>query len=543
MATQAPAVATDLVLRTEVRRQQASAALDPKRRANLGQYFTPAPAADFLASLARLEGAETIRILDPGAGAGSLTASLVMRILRERPGMRISVTACEVDHHLHGTLESTLSDCTDTANDYGSRLQANIVRGDFIEWATADDGLFAQPREPFDLVIMNPPYRKLAANSPERRAVTTACTETSNLYSAFMALGVRLLTPGGQLVAITPRSFANGPYFRRFRRYFLDRMHMDHVHVFEARNQVFADTDVLQENVVFSAIRTDSPERGPVTVSSSRSYSGGMRKRSVQHSEMVYPEDPEYFIHISADQEDAQLATAHADLPTTLSGLGYQVSTGRVVDFRSKMHLRPDPAEGAVPLIYPLHMHDGLIRWPVPGAKKNNAIMLNEKTEKLTFPRGYYVVVKRLSSKEEKRRVVAAVFDPNRVPGSRIGFENHVNVFHEGGEGLPREVARGLCLWLNSTILDRLIRRFNGHTQVNATDLRNLRYPSREQLLDIGHSWSEDDWLLQQNIDEAVERNIEKTETKVGRASRPPWTFTKSRMRRSSPRRVNFYGS
>ncbi|WP_434591744.1 Eco57I restriction-modification methylase domain-containing protein [Streptomyces sp. A5-4] len=508
MATEAPAVAMDLVLRTEARRQESSSALDPKQRAKLGQYFTPAPAADFIASLARLEAPDTIRILDPGAGAGSLTASLVMRILRERPGTRISVTACEVDPQVHETLAATLADCVNTARAVDSHVEVSLVQGDFIAWATADEVLGAQGRGPFDLVIMNPPYKKLAANSRERRAVTAACTETSNLYSAFMALGVHLLAPGGQLVAITPRSFANGPYFRPFRRYFLDHMHIDHVHVFESRNKVFADTDVLQENVIFSATRTHSPERRPVTVSTSQSYSSDIRSRSVRYEEMVHPADPEYFIHISADEGDVQLAAVHASMPAALPEISCQVSTGRVVDFRSKEHLRPDPAEGAVPLIYPLHMREGAIIWPVPGAKKNNAIMLNGDTEKMTFPSGYYVVVKRLSSKEEKRRVVASVFDPDETPCDRIGFENHVNVFHNGGEGIAREVARGLCLWLNSTLLDRFIRRFSGHTQVNATDLRNLRYPSKLQLDAMGRDWPQGALPDQEKIDDLVERHL-----------------------------------
>jgi adenine-specific DNA-methyltransferase len=289
-------------------------------------------------------------------------------------------------------------------------------------------------------------------------------------------------------------------------------MHLNRVHVFEARNKVFADTDVLQENVIFSATRNDAGDRGLVTVSTSNSYCGEIRSRKVRYAEMVRPEDPQFFIHISADKEDAQLAGAHAKLLTTLAGLRFQVSTGRVVDFRSKEHLQPDPVPGTVPLIYPLHMREGGIFWPAPGAKKNNAIMLNGETEKMTFPRGHYVVVKRLSSKEEKRRVVAAVFDPDQVSCDRIAFENHVNVFHQGGDGLPENVARGLCLWLNSTLLDRLVRRFSGHTQINATDLRNIRYPSREQLSEMGRCWISGVWPDQEEIDEVVERNIEKVE-------------------------------
>ncbi|MEU6056776.1 Eco57I restriction-modification methylase domain-containing protein [Streptomyces sp. NPDC047097] len=507
MAPEAP-TAAGLVLRTEARRQEASLALDPKRRAKWGQYFTPAPAADFIASLARLEPAETIRILDPGAGAGSLTASIVMRILREQPGTRISVTACEIDEQLHDPLATTLADCVDTASAIGGHVEVNLVPGDFVAWATADENLSSGKQGSFDLVIMNPPYKKLAANSRERRAVTARCTETSNLYSAFMALGIHLLAPRGQLVAITPRSFANGPYFRPFRRYFLDRMQIDRVHLFEMRNKVFADANVLQENVIFSATRTETSCRGLVTVSTSQSYSSDVRSRTVHYEEMVYPDDSEYFIHISTDEEDTQLAAMHEQLSSTLTEVGCQISTGRVVDFRSKDHLRPDPVEGSVPLIYPLHMRNGGIVWPAERAKKNNAIMLNSETEKMTFPSGFYVVVKRLSSKEERRRVVASVYDPDETSHDRIGFENHVNVFHSGGEGVARGVARGLCLWLNSTLVDRLIRRFSGHTQVNATDLRNLRYPSKYQLDAMGRDWPQGALPEQDKVDDLVERHL-----------------------------------
>lgn len=496
----------DLVLRTETRRQASSASLDSSRRGKLGQFFTPSPAADFIASLARLPETGTLRILDPGAGTGSLTASLVARLLAERPEVKTSVTACEVDPHLHPALAATLDDCVKTASHFGAHIEVNLVRDDFISWAAEEEDLFTQPPRPFDMIIMNPPYKKLAASSRERKLVSAACTETSNLYSAFMALGVHLLRPGGQLLAITPRSFANGPYFRTFRQYFLERMHLDRIHIFEARNKIFSDAEVLQENIIFAATRTEAA-RGPVVVSASRSYSDETRQRSVPYAEMVHPADHEYFIHISADEEDTELAASHENLPCTLSELGLRVSTGRVVDFRSKEHLRPDPVPGAVPLVYPLHMREGKITWPMPGAKKNNAIMINEKTKKLTFPSGCYVVVKRLSSKEEKRRVVAAVFDPEQISCERIGFENHVNVFHANEAGLPVEMARGLCLWLNSTILDRFVRRFNGHTQVNATDLRNLRYPSAEQLSMMARSWEPGSWPDQEQIDELVRQN------------------------------------
>src|SRR6185295_995357 len=101
-------------------------------------------------------------------------------------------------------------------------------------------------------------------------------------------------------------------------------------------------------------------------------------------------------------------------------------------------------------------------------------------------PNEYYVLLKRFSSKEERRRVVAAVYDPTDIPGPIVGFENHLNYFHHHGRGIDVTLARGLAAFLNSTLVDDYFRQFSGHTQVNATDLRMMRYPTRVQLLALG---------------------------------------------------------
>jgi adenine-specific DNA-methyltransferase len=67
-----------------------------------------------------------------------------------------------------------------------------------------------------------------------------------------------------------------------------------------------------------------------------------------------------------------------------------------------------------------------------------------------------------------------------------VAFENHLNYYHCNGAGLPARLAKGLAAFLNSTIVDRHFRQWSGHTQVNASDLRTLRYPAREVLEDLG---------------------------------------------------------
>jgi adenine-specific DNA-methyltransferase len=48
-------------------------------------------------------------------------------------------------------------------------------------------------------------------------------------------------------------------------------------------------------------------------------------------------------------------------------------------------------------------------------------------------------------------------------------------------------LAYGLAAYLNSSFVDKNFRSFNGHTQVNATDLKQMRYPSKSVLESLGN--------------------------------------------------------
>ena len=320
----------------------------------------------------------------------------------------------------------------------------------------------------FNCAILNPPYGKIRSSSGWRAALRSQGIETVNLYTAFVALALQQLEPGGQLVAITPRSFCNGSYYEPFRRLLLGASSLEALHVFESRRTAFKEDEVLQENLVFH-VRRGGTQNG-VMLSTDLSDA-----REVPFSEIVRPGDAHAFIRLPTG--GATAADLIQSLPCTLADLGLTVSTGRVVDFRAKGHLRRDPGPDTVPLIYPGHFDGGEIRWPREAFKKHNALADCPETANLMVPGGTYVLTKRFTAKEERRRVVASVYR-----GGRAGFENHLNYFHELGAGLPEVLADGLARYLNSEAVDTYFRTFSGHTQVNATDLRNLHYPTRAQL-------------------------------------------------------------
>lgn len=194
-------------------------------------------------------------------------------------------------------------------------------------------------------------------------------------------------------------------------------------------------------------------------------------------------------------------------LNASLGSLGVAVSTGRVVDFRLKDALRMQPELGTVPLLYPCHFTGGTIQWPKLDSRKPNAILDNAETRPWLVPTGVYLLTKRFSSKEERRRIVACIFDPDCVDADWVGFENHLNYLHASGQGLNRKLAAGLFAFLNSTVVDQYFRRFSGHTQVNATDLRTLAYPNYDTLCAMGREIKALN-LTQNEIDQLVTKHL-----------------------------------
>jgi adenine-specific DNA-methyltransferase len=475
----------------------------------LGQFLTPEPIARFMASLFEAHPAE-VRLLDAGAGDGALIMAFVKQACaaRRRP-KRITVTAFELDEAIVTALARTLERCESECRRGGIQFSAHIENKDFIEAAVSltRHDLFGGSSTPFNTAILNPPYRKIHSDSYTRRLLREAGIETSNLYAGFLAAAAKVLSENGQMVAICPRSFCNGVYFRPFRERFLGMMSLRRLHVFESRSAAFQHEGVLQENIIVHAVKSPEKPEAILISTSSGETGGDVAERNCPYGDVVCPRDPEQFIHLVAADSDETVRGKIRRLTTSLATLGLEVSTGRVVDFRARQFLVREARRGTAPLIYPSHFNGGFVHWPKPGGRKPNAIHDVERTQELLVPGAIYVLVKRFTSKEERRRVVACIYDPHRIRANRVGFENHLNYFHAGGCRLAMELAKGLAAFLNSTLVDVYFRQFSGHTQVNATDLRNLRYPTRAELRSVGEKIG-DEFPLQPELDALVEREI-----------------------------------
>jgi adenine-specific DNA-methyltransferase len=491
----------------------ASQKQEESRKGILGQVFTPANVAELMAGMFDQIDVSQISLLDAGAGSGSLTAAFVANLCRQKKHLvnldELSIVAYEVDPFLIKYLHKTLELCTEECRLSGIKMGYEIRELDFIQDAVRllQPSLFDhQDNSRFTHAILNPPYLKINAHSQMRSLLRSLGLETSNLYPGFMAVTAQLLKPGGEFLAISPRSFCNGPYFKDFRQIFLSIMALRQIHLFESRQEAFSDDEVLQETVIIHAVKQKQKFDNVTITTSFSAEDDFFTLNSLPYSEIVHPNDTQQFIHIIPDNLSQQVVQEMANFSCTLKDLGLTVSTGRVVDFRAKEHLRLSLNENCVPLIYPVNFSAGYIDYPKI-TKKHQALVHQEQTATLLVPNENYVLTKRFSSKEEKRRVVAVVYDANKINCKWIGFENHLNYFHRDGRGINLTLARGLAVYLNSSVVDAFFRLFNGHTQVNATDLRKLNYPTNKQLLSLGERVG-NSFPNQEEIDRIVEEEL-----------------------------------
>lgn len=441
---------------------------DRERKAQLGQFMTSPNVAEFMACLLTANKNEPAHILDAGAGLGALSCALIDVWGREKTD-DISLTAFEVDESVLPDLHRNLT------RRYADRFR--VISEDYIEYSVSSCA-----KRDYTHAILNPPYKKISSQSRHRKLLREVGIETGNLYSAFVSLALRDLKPDGQLVAIIPRSFCNGPYFKPFRKFVFDNAAVTHIHLFGSRTDAFKNDGVLQENIIVRLVKGQQQKSVEVSVSNDSSFSD-LRSERYDFSDIVKQDDDDLFIHIP--NNDKQIAGI--DHRVSLSDLALTVSTGPVVGFRLREHLCEEMQSMAAPLLYPTHFRDGRVRWPLIDAKKPNAISVNESTRKWLYPNGNYCVVRRFSSKEERHRVVASVVEPGDIGDSDlIGLDNKLNFFHENKATLSRELAHGLAAYLNTDLVDTEFRLFSGHTQVNATDLRKMTYPKRSDLEELG---------------------------------------------------------
>lgn len=453
-------------------------------RKRLGQFFTGETVSDYMASLIKNPESDSVRILDAGAGSGILTASTAFKLLKT--GCKsVHAVLYELDNNATPYLERVMQKVEAVFNQNDAVFSYEIRSEDFILARPDKDRSIAS----FDLAVINPPYFKYSAkNSSYAQALSDLYSGDPNIYASFMAVALACIKEGGQMISITPRSFTNGLYFKGFRSYILEQSALDLVHIFKHRDKVFKnkDSSVLQENIICSFVKGSVSENVVICASDCDSSISSTYRDKYPLPLIVDPTNDQKIIRIPESYDEANILKEADSLPTTFKEAGYFISTGRVVEHRSREYITEDTeAENVVPLYRPHNVTPLNAMWD-GRHKKDVSFMLIEGHEKHTMKNGTFVLLKRFSSKDEKRRLVAGVHIDNTHDYEWIGFGNKTNYIGLVEEKLTATESYGLASVFNSTFMDRYFRCLSGNTQVNATEIRVMKFPSRAQVQEIG---------------------------------------------------------
>ena len=211
------------------------------------------------------------------------------------------------------------------------------------------------------------------------------------------------------MVAITPRSFCNGLYFRNFRRWFFSRMGLRHVHLFECRRSTF--DDVLQESIITLTHRLGitSPIT-TITTSLGKDIPMKQQPLSLPASSLLDDTAGDMVLRIPSSAEDLDILEAVEAWTDRFADLGLAISTGPVVLFRAEEYLCRSWTARKPLLSSDLTMSGRLRPSGLSRTRgKPTAFRVCRDSLKHLLPTRNYVLLRRFSAKEERAAALRPV--------------------------------------------------------------------------------------------------------------------------------------
>jgi len=376
-------------------------------RKSRGQYFTPRTIREEL--LRKLPSKRNPRILDPGCGTGEFLLTA-----REHFGNPV-LHGWEIDEKLVAICHRLVP-------------EAYVERTDALEKDSRET-------EKYDFIIGNPPYYEFSPDRAVREKYSQIISGRANIYALFVYQGIKLLREGGYLAYVVSPSMNNGAYFAGLRNYIVENCNIEYLKVLDSSSLFYG----AMQSVMLLILRK-GPNKGDYI----------FRKNGI----LIFSKRVE------------RLRRAFEG-KTTLSELGYEVKTGRLV-WNQNRHCLTNEAEGNLPLIWSYNVTP-------EGLKLEN----NERPQYVrmrdSYDLGPAIVVNRVVGRPGSGRIRAAL-----VPrGMKFIGENHVNVIYPPMQLVPQHRRKTVGLeaileQLNAPGKVEILQSITGNTQISKNELEKL---------------------------------------------------------------------
>lgn len=463
-----------------------------KDKKHKGQFFTPLAISEFMGGVATPSGKKNIYVLDPGCGLAILSCTLIEHLVEAGKSEHISLALYETDKKVVPLTEDVLSYLKVWCQERDVNLDYQLNESDFVlekcECLDGTDTIFGDmfDTERFDYIISNPPYFKVAKDDIHTRSCASIVDGQTNIYALFMAICAKMLAEGGQMIFITPRSFASGRYFQSFRDFLFQHVSIDLIHLFNTRKDTFAKDEVLLELVIMRMVPVGNSERIIVSYSQGISDLDHPYQKEYAASEIVDVSSDEKVVYLPVDGHDEAILSLFRSWDGNMEKYGIKISTGPVVAFRAYDFIVNKPSDDTVPLYWLHNVVKMLCDHPVQKKDKGQYIKVTPETKTALLPNKNYVLLRRFSSKDDSSRLVAAPYFGNMAQYEFVGIENKLNYIYRPKGHLRRDEVMGITALLDSEVFDAWFRTFNGNINVSATELRMMPLPPIETIREIG---------------------------------------------------------
>lgn len=445
-------------------------------RKKFSQFFTSLPIAQLMASKIKIQ-KEEITLLEPSAGLGVLIYLSVLE-LKKRNVKKIKITAIEYDENLCKILEENLKFLKEELAQE-MEISFKINNNNFIElygkfWGNNQLEIFEEKLEKYDLIISNPPFKKINKESKENIYFGKFITGQPNIYHLFIALSLKLLEDNGQYIVISPKNYLGGRYTQNLRKFIFQEYSLVYLHLFDERNKVFGN-EVLQEICIASFLKRKCEDL-EIT------YNENLKNPfKVKISKILVPGT--YGLLFPRKKEDMELLEKVSKNGLKLLEQNLKFNIGKVVQFRiddkdkSVELYNKDKEE--IPLLIVSHIKRNTIEYKKIGREhkqKNISIVFNEHTENKVIKNENYVIFRKNVDYESEYFIQAAIYYKETFNTEFIAIDNNL-VYISNENGMTKEQALRICDYLNSKEFESYYKMINNSHTINAYEIEEMIFP------------------------------------------------------------------
>jgi len=455
-------------------------------------FFTPPELAERLIDNLIAQGGKLLdgRVIDPACGGAAFLAPVASRIAEHLKSNGKS--SLQILKHIESKLAGIDVEpflCKLSEYFIQMVLYEHIVKSGYRPKLQVRVGNALARRQKlygtFDVVICNPPYRKMKAL--EVRGYATAYGDIvegqPNLYGLFFKLSLKLCKRGGLAGLVTPISFLSGRDFSKLRTYLLAHAETRQIDLVSNKMGIFVG---VEQEAAISILSRQTPQdvappKTEVFVLEKANGFVQLGECALPNSGLAWP--------VPRTPGDVEILAEASGSRVRLADYGYKVRIGALVWNRDKRKRystenRARKAKAAFPLIWSSDIgQDGHFVFNRHKDGRQSAFIDMGVKDSSSVIRQPCVVLQRVTSNDQPRRLVTAPINQKLLNehGGVVG-ENHV-VFLEQVDKNPALTPTQLAYVLRSKPIDRLFRCISGANNVSVFELSQLPLPEPAALV------------------------------------------------------------